>query len=125
MCFAANANANADAYVTAWPYRIAQPKRARTGAKIVAIQRAGDVQSGGATTRAARNVVQPCAWPMARHQIQAFQGLERPYQDAGPVCPELPDNRTLHGHHKATRMTQSGHGGTAYSITSSTRASVV
>src|SRR5216683_1512176 len=26
----------------------------------------------------------------------------------GPVCPELPDNRTLHGHHKATRMTQLG-----------------
>jgi hypothetical protein len=29
----------------------------------------------------------------------------------GPACLKLPPNRTLHGNHKATRMTQSRHGG--------------
>jgi hypothetical protein len=64
MCFAADANASADAYAAARPYLIAQPKRTRTGAKIMAVQRAGDIQSRGETTRPARNVVQPQAWPI-------------------------------------------------------------
>src|SRR6266568_1601031 len=45
----------------------------------------------------------------SRLQFGALNHGRRAATNRGSVCPQLPANRTLHGHHKATRMTQSRH----------------
>src|SRR5260370_29386006 len=60
----------------------------------------------------------------SRLQFGTLNHGRRAAINRGPVCPEFPDNRTLHGHHQATRMTRSGRDGTAYSIISSARARI-
>ena len=82
MLFARYANPRTLSYPTSRSYRVAQPQGTAAAAKVHAIQVPRDVQGGGETSGATRNVLHPYPGSPARHQVHAFQRLQRAQQHA-------------------------------------------